>query len=131
MIHVELTNFVKENRRIGKFRGIKYFAETFLNHAERILSLKQVQDVIQSNSHYDLVISELCLLDVFFAFGNKFNAPTIALSPMKLTPSYYWILRDPFPSSYVPTLVLDMTEKMTLFSRVVNTIFNFYYGKCV
>lgn len=116
-------------RKIGRLKSIKYGIETFHDYADRILGLRQVQDVIQSDSHYDLVIAELFLLDVFFAFGNKFNAPTIALSPMKLIPYYNWILCDPFPSSYVPTLILEMTEKMTFISRVINTIFNFYFGE--
>lgn len=124
----ELTNFIKEVRNIDRFRVIKYGTETFLDYADRILSLRQVQDVIQSDSNYDLIISELLLLDVFFAFGNKFNAPTIALTPMKTISYYNWILCDPFPSSYVPALILNMTEKMTLVSRIINTIINFYLG---
>lgn len=105
-----------------------YTTQNFLDYADRILGFSEVQRIIQSGSHYDLVMCEIFLLDAFFAFGNKFNAPTIAMSPMKLIPHYNWIMCDPHPSSHFPALSLSMTEKMPLVSRIINLAYEFLFS---
>lgn len=70
------------------------------------------------------------LIDAVFAFGNKFNAPVIAVASAPTMNSLYnWMNGNPFPSSYVPNLFLPFTEKMSLSARFVNSVFNLITGR--
>ncbi len=91
--------------------------------------MPEIQRLIKSSVKFDLVITEFFYVDVFFAFGYKFDAPIIALSPQDLLPYYSWISGNPFPSSYVPSIFLPFTEKMSFIERLANSAFNFLAGK--
>lgn len=124
-----MKNFIQEARRITLITYTKAYIDVSNEFADRVLKLPKIQNVIQSDSHFDLVIGELLIQDAFFAFGAKFNAPTIGLSPMKLVPMYNWLLCDPHPSSFVVSPLIRIPGKMTLFSRIINTVYNFILGR--
>lgn len=125
----EMADVIKKVKSITLLEYSKMYIHISTDYVDRILGMPEVQQVIQSDSHYDLVISEFLLQDAFFAFGNKFNAPTIALSPMKLVPVYNWWLCDPHPPSFVMNQFLRMPGEMTLAARIINTVYNFILGK--
>ncbi|KAK7574409.1 hypothetical protein V9T40_011600 [Parthenolecanium corni] len=119
-------DLIKYLRRADRFTNLLHFFAHNHNHAEEVLNLPEIQNIIHSRDHYDLVIAELFYLDVFLAFGYKFKAPIVAMCPMNLMFFYSWILGNPYPSSYVPNQFLWYTENMTLFTRFSNTVFNFF-----
>lgn len=97
-------------------------------YIEEILKYSDIQDIINSHTEYDLVIAQIINTDAIFAFGYKFKAPVIAFFQTAMLPSNNWILGNPFPSSYIPNLFSPYTEKMSLFARIVNTMYNFITG---
>lgn len=97
--------------------------------SEMILQSPEVQDIILSQSHYDLIIVELFRADVFFAFGGKFNAPVISLTSQILFPFNNWISRNPFPTAHIPCHFLALNENMSLVDRIMNAAFSLYTSK--
>lgn len=97
---------------------------------DEVLQYSDVQDLINSNKEFDLVIAEMFHVDAIFAFGYKFDAPIITVMPQIMPSFYNWILGNPFPSSYIPSPFLPFTEQMSLFARVVNTMYSFLAGRC-
>lgn len=115
--------------RLDRFTNLFLVFKFYHDYSHEVVNLPEVQSIIHSQNNYDLVMAELFFMDVFFAFGYKFKAPVVALSPMNLMFFYSWTLGNPYPSSYVPNQLLWYTENMPLFSRISNTVFNFFSGE--
>lgn len=116
-------------RKLSRIHNLMFLNNAAQNYLDKILESSEIQNVINSNTKYDLVFGELGFIDAVFAFGYKFNAPVIAVRPQTMSSYHNWILGNPFPSSYVPNSYLPFTEKMSLPARIVNTVFNFVAGE--
>lgn len=96
---------------------------------EKVFKFSDVKAIIDSNNEYDLVIAEIFFMDATFAFGYKFGTPVIAVSPLPLLAFHNWILGNPFPSSYIPSILLPFSENMSLSIRIINIAYEFFSGK--
>lgn len=114
----------------SKFENMMFSSNVCQDYLDEILKVPEIQGLIQSDDKYDLIIAEMFFFDAVFSFGYKFDAPVIALCTQNLISIYSWILSSPFPSSYIPNSFLPLTEKMSLVSRIMNTVFNFMTGMC-
>lgn len=114
----------------SRFTNMMMFSNFYFDYTKEVFKVPQVQHLIQSKDHYDLVIAELFFMDVFFALGYKFDAPTIALCPFNSIQFFYsWTLGNPYPSSYIPNQFLTYSENMSLLNRISNLLFNYCSGE--
>lgn len=101
----------------------------FQEYLDGVLEYSDVQNLINSNDKYDLVIATMCYVDAIFAFGHKFNAPVITVAPHASMLTYnHWILGNPFPPSYFPSTFLPFTEQMSIWARIINAVHSFLLG---
>jgi glucuronosyltransferase len=93
-----------------------------------ILSDKSVQELIHSRDiHFDLIILEAFFSECFLPFGYKFKAPIIKFCTFGGT---YWMgdwVGNPSPYSYVPNGLLDFSDRMNLWERVLNSLSNIFF----
>ncbi|XP_075217442.1 UDP-glycosyltransferase UGT5-like isoform X4 [Lycorma delicatula] len=83
---------------------------------------KQVQDMINSTSEFDLVITELFGSDCFTAFAYKYKLPLISIVTTIGVPWAYQRIANPDNPSYITNYFLPVKEKMTLYDRFINTV---------
>lgn len=94
--------------------------------SKEVVKSPEIQRLIRSNDHYDLIMVEFFFTDLLFAFGSKFNAPIISLCSQSLLPFQNWIIGRESPSSYVPDEFSSLTETMSLASRISNAVINIF-----
>ena len=117
-------------RKLNQFDNIRFCFNRIHDYSEIIFQTPEIQNLLRSNSSYDLVIGNLFYLDPFLSFGYRFDAPVIGLAAQTTT-FHDWLLGNPFPASYVPHIYLPLSEKMSFFERLINTGYNFLTGTYV
>lgn len=99
---------------------LRYWA---LRHCQKALNVPAVQQLIQSNSKFDLIITELFNSDCFLGFVHKFQAPFVALTSHDIVPWANERFGNPDNPSYIPNTLMTFQSKMTFLERTVNTLF--------
>lgn len=89
-----------------------------------------VQELLKPGVKFDLVISEIMLNEATLGFSEFFDCPHILLSTIGASTWVDLITNNPSPLSYVPSSFLDLSDKMTLFQRLQNTLF-FYIEQTI
>lgn len=115
-------------RQQNRLENLIFCIDQLHDYNEHLLQQPEFQMVIKSNDSYDLVMTELFFIDVYFSFGYRFNAPIIGLSAQNLISYYSWVIGNPFPSSHTPNIYLPLTETMSYVQRVINTAYNLITG---
>lgn len=87
---------------------------------------KNFQKFLDTKQHFDVVIVEILLGDVFLALGKHFNAPVIALTAFASTTWSYDLVKSPIFPSYMPNIINPYTDQMTFFERMYNS-FTFWF----
>lgn len=96
---------------------LEYIAET-----EKVLNFTAVSDLINSNEHFDLIIYESFVDDVFLGFAHKFGAPVITVSTCFMFP---WIadrFAIPANPAYVPGFYSGYSDRMGFLQRLQNCL---------
>lgn len=70
--------------------------------------------------HFDLVLVEPFATDSLYGFGGYFNAPVISVFTTAATRIVNSAVGNPEDPTYVPSLFMSYTDKMTLWQRVSN-----------
>ncbi|KAK9498367.1 hypothetical protein O3M35_003015 [Rhynocoris fuscipes] len=93
-----------------------------------VLQLETLQNFIKNdNTKFDLVIAELWFIQFpLVAFGHKYNAPVIAISPSALFPIVADLTGNDIPLSYAPLTMFKFDDRMTFFERAQN-VFMYYW----
>lgn len=95
-------------------------------YLSNIMENKVVKDFIHSETNtFDLVIIESFYQEYTVALGHKFNAPVINLSPAMVWVSLSKWLHLPSSFSYIPDCCIGLTDEMSFFDRLKNTITGF------
>lgn len=94
-----------------------------LHHCQIALKVPAVQQLIQSNSKFDLIITELFNTDCFLGFVHKFKAPFMALTSHEIVPWSNERFGNPDNPSFIPTSFMFYSQRMTFFQRTYNTLF--------
>ena len=109
-------------------RLLKYpvlVTETTYGHAK-------IQTML-SNDQFDLVIVSQVLAASGYAFAWHFNATLGLFSPASLLPGFASVLGDSDHTEYVPNILFEFTNRMTLVERIINTIsvkaFSFFFNE--
>jgi glucuronosyltransferase len=117
-----------EMRHQNRLENLIFSINRLHDYTEHLLQKPEFQMVIKSNDSYDMVITEIFFIDVYFSLGYRFNAPTIGLSAQNLISYYSWVIGNPCPSSHIPNIFLPLTETMSYVHRVINTAYNLITG---
>lgn len=93
-----------------------------------ILSDKRVQELIHSTDlHFDVIILEAFFSDCFLPFGYKFKAPIIKFCTFGGTNWMGYSVGNPNPYSYVPDVLLDFSDRMNLWERIINSLCGVFF----
>lgn len=87
---------------------------------------ENVLKLMESDEEFDVVICEVFLSEALMGFGQRFNAPVIAVSTFGAHKWFNELVGTPAPSSFVPHPFLSYTDDMSYIERLLNTMFNIY-----
>jgi len=89
---------------------------------DKVMEQKVVQDLIHSDDqHFDLIITEAFNIDCFLGFAHKFKAPIVQVVSFG---GASWMgdwVGNPNPYSYVPDPLQKLSDRMSLWERILNT----------
>ncbi|XP_008204964.1 UDP-glucuronosyltransferase 2C1 [Nasonia vitripennis] len=86
-----------------------------------------VQKLLKSNEHYDLLITEMFNTDCFLGFVYKFGAPHVSI---RTSPLSTWAVDrtgNPDNPSYIPGTTAGHPSRMNLLQRLDNLVYNVFY----
>lgn len=89
-----------------------------------VLSVPAVRALLASNQTFDLILDEAFNTDCFLGFAHRFRpAPLVSLSSSVLMPWTGARVGNPLNPALQPNLFLWFTDRMTLWERLLNTVF--------
>jgi hypothetical protein len=89
-----------------------------------VLSVPGVRALLASNETFDLIVDEAFNTDCFLGFAHRFRpAPVVSLSSSVLMPWSGGRVGNPLSPGLRPNLFLWLTDSMSLWERVLNTLF--------
>ncbi|XP_049768134.1 UDP-glycosyltransferase UGT5-like [Schistocerca cancellata] len=98
-----------------------------LEMCENVLKEENVQRLIHTEQKtYDLLIMQLFVDECFLAFSHKFNIPIVG---MPSGPGFIWTsdsVGNPTPLSYISEGLSAVTDHMTFYERLTNTLMATY-----
>jgi glucuronosyltransferase len=97
---------------------------TSLESCDRMLSFHTVQELLNSQANFDLIVTETFVTDCFLPFVHKFKAPHIAMSSCVMFPWSNDRMGNPDNPSYTPTSVTWFSDEMSFSERLLNVIAN-------
>lgn len=102
--------------------------EFFLLHSwgvescETAYASADVKKMIKTNEQFDLIIMEQFNTDCMLGLAWKLQAPVIGLSSCPLMPWHYDRIGNPIIPSYIPSLFMGYSDKMSFSERLANWI---------
>lgn len=93
---------------------------------EQVFTHKEIQKLLKSTEHYDLIIMEQFLNEALLYFGHHFKAPVIILCAIGSGSWTNQYVGNPAPLSHVPSVFLTFNSKMSFVERVQNVVWNLY-----
>lgn len=93
-----------------------------LTMTKSAITNQKVQDLLKPGVKFDLVISEIMMNEAVLGFSEHFGCPHILISTVGATSWVDKITNNPSPLSYVPSFLLDTTDRMNLLRRLQNTL---------
>ncbi|XP_044729432.1 uncharacterized protein LOC123292782 [Chrysoperla carnea] len=123
----------KGNQFLTKYSGLSPINiiltvyEMGYNISKAAMEDANVQELIKSKEKFDVVISEVFMNEVLFAFADHFKAHAIGFSTVGATEWTNDLVGNPNPYAITPELFLGFTDRMTFFERIINagtTLFN-------
>nr|QPA18377.1 UDP-gluconosyltransferase [Trialeurodes vaporariorum] len=97
-----------------------------LQSCQPILSSKQVQDFIEKDQHFDVILTEVFTTDCFLGFVYRFNAPFVGLASSTLFSFSNDRFGNPANPAHIPNTFLPYGSRMTFTERLFNVLTNFY-----
>jgi len=79
-----------------------------------------LQKLMASGEKFDVVICEVFVTEALFGLAQHFDAPLIGLGTFGATSWNTDLVGSPSPPSYVPSIFLPLTDKMSLGGRIFN-----------
>ncbi|CAH1973547.1 unnamed protein product [Acanthoscelides obtectus] len=105
--------------------GQMHVASTFgFLSSDKVLADPQIQKLLSSDEHFDLVVLEHFFNEPLFIFPYKFKCPSVTIAPGPMTVFTNHLMGNPAPPSYVPTILADYGIHMSFWQRMKNTYIN-------
>ncbi|XP_044271529.1 UDP-glycosyltransferase UGT5-like [Tribolium madens] len=129
--HVEFIEELKKNlfgmNNMGFVSNINFLLMMCSNLTERTFINKNVQQLLNSEEIFDLVITEHFLNEAHFGLAHHFKAPLVVVSPGAANSLTNHLTANPSPSSYVPNIMTGFTSHMNFWQRTTNFLANIVY----
>ncbi|XP_052742279.1 uncharacterized protein LOC112052352 [Bicyclus anynana] len=107
---------------------VTYFLLTFVHMlsgpltCQLLLEDENIQNLLESESKYDVAIVELFNSDCALALAKKFDAPVVGITSHMLLPWHYRRFGVPYNPSFVMFDFLKGGTKPTFFDRIIRTV---------
>ncbi|XP_055619397.1 UDP-glycosyltransferase UGT5-like [Toxorhynchites rutilus septentrionalis] len=99
------------------------FAKTLF---ENVLQHPEVLKFLETEQHFDLVITESFLTESLYGFAQHFDAPLITFSTFGSSMWTNELVGTPAPLSHVSHFLLSSTDHMTFWERLQNCAMHLY-----
>lgn len=106
----------------------RHFLEFFdlynrgMRSCELALTSMAIQNLLNKTQQFDVILVEQYSNDCMMGVAWKLDAPVIGLSSCVLMPWHYDRVGNPLIPSYVPSLFLGLSDKMSYAERLVNWV---------
>uniref|UniRef100_T1H5D9 UDP-glucuronosyltransferase n=1 Tax=Megaselia scalaris TaxID=36166 RepID=T1H5D9_MEGSC len=107
-------------RNAGILQTISDFYNFGVNITRLTLENEGVQELLNSNETFDLLICEMMLDEAYLGFAHRFKTPIVATSSFGSNQWTNDLVGTPSPLSYVPNTFLSFPSRMTLLQRIGN-----------
>ncbi|XP_014285748.1 UDP-glycosyltransferase UGT5 isoform X2 [Halyomorpha halys] len=112
---------LSDMNNFGLYDNLKLLNEQIDDYVP-IFEVPEVNDLINSNESFDLILTEIFNSDVFLGFVHKFRCPYISISPCPLMPWAYHRIGLPIRPSVKPIVFSDRSYPMSLLDISRNTL---------
>ncbi|CAH1101262.1 unnamed protein product [Psylliodes chrysocephalus] len=120
--HYDLIHWPEQNLFVLN----KYMLDTGVVYAEAILQQKIIQELINSNRTFDLVIVESFFNEAHTAFAEHFKAPLICFTSQPLMEWNYHLVGNVKLPSMSPLFATPFEKHMTFFERLQNSLLSIH-----
>ncbi|XP_018563300.1 UDP-glucuronosyltransferase 2B33-like [Anoplophora glabripennis] len=103
---------------------ISFTAHVGNSYTEKVLQVKEVQELLHSDEHFDLVLINNFFYEPMAIFQYKFKCPMIILAPGPTTIFSNHLFANPSQPAYVPNLLTSFGSEMTLWERIINVYYD-------
>ncbi|CAH1160087.1 unnamed protein product [Phaedon cochleariae] len=100
---------------------LEFMNEVGIIYTKEVFSSPNVQNLLQSNEEFDLVLLEHFMNDAMVYFHHRFNCPLVFSAPGPSSVLNNHLSANFAPPSYVPNLLSDHDSKMDFWERLTNT----------
>ena len=117
--------FTKDSVQMNLISKFKFLYAYTLHMTNITLQHPEMKKLMKSGEKFDLIILDLFLTDALLGLSTVFNCPIVALSA---NGPHTWVndvMGSTRPSSFVPHMYTDFTDRMNLGKRLENQIFYF------
>ncbi|XP_046745423.1 UDP-glucosyltransferase 2-like [Diprion similis] len=108
------------------FTSIHFLSEHEPKSLCGLMRLPQLQDVLNTDKKYDLMITEIMGTNCYLAVAHKLKLPVVGLVTNVM---YSWVYPPVFGDthpSFIPSQLTKFTNEMNFFERVQNLIIHLY-----
>lgn len=107
------------------YETAQVFKKIANTNCKKLMNNREVQELIDTAAHFDLVIVEQFVTDCGLAVAYKLNAPAIGIAAHILSPWTYSRLGAPNNPAYVPNHFFGSGTKPNLLNRIKSVVINF------
>ncbi|CAD6995922.1 unnamed protein product [Ceratitis capitata] len=104
----------------NKWQELNLYYDFFTGGTLSVLKSANVQKLLQSDEHFDLVIVEALQMDAVYAFAHHYKAPIIGISTYGTDPTIDELVGNTSPISYIPLPLSELSDRMSFWQRLEN-----------
>lgn len=111
---------------VSVFERILWVAKLCSTACKKMMENPQVQALIKSDEHFDVIITQEFFIESIRGFQHRFKAPVVGVNPLGAT---FWaneIMANPSFPSFIPEVMTKFNKRMTFFERLVNFVVAVY-----
>lgn len=125
-IHIFSENLegLYEKGRMSYVEQLSWIASFGIAYTQNVLKVQAVQELLQSNEQFDLVLIEHFVNEAMAIFQHKFKCPSVVLAPGPTTIFNSHLFANPIQSAYVPNILTNFGSHMTFWERILNTYYD-------
>ena len=119
-----------------KKSGMNHFDKLEVNYVQQLVKLwglgqlfcdvtlaeESIQNLINSDEQFDLLIIDAFFVDCYLGFAHKFKTPVIQFCGFGGTEVIGDLVGNPSPYSYVPDPFSEFSDRMTFSERALNAL---------
>ncbi|XP_076664397.1 UDP-glycosyltransferase UGT5-like [Andrena cerasifolii] len=111
--------------------GVWQFVTRIIEFSETISDITLSHPVMQrliapnSTAMFDLILIQCLWHDALYALSNRFNAPMVGIISSNILSYQSYMFGIPLETATVPDVMLEYTDDMNIWNRMVNTYYFF------